>query len=147
MSLMDPLADALTNIRNNELQVNDSCVISPASKLIGQVLSTMQKENYIGNFEYIDDNRAGKFIVELEGNINKCGVIKPRHAVKKDEFEKSLFGAVISTALIEELSFVGSALIFCVGINLVREKTFQVANMLPALLVPVCWDIWKAFFS
>ena len=33
MSLMDPLADALTNIRNNELQVNDSCVISPASKL------------------------------------------------------------------------------------------------------------------
>ena len=54
MSLMDPLADALTNIRNNELQVNGSCVISPASKLIGQVLSTMQKENYIGNFEYVD---------------------------------------------------------------------------------------------
>jgi len=26
-------------------------------------------------------------MVELEGNINKCGVIKPRHAVKKDEFE------------------------------------------------------------
>ena len=25
---------------------------------------------------------------DLEGNINKCGVIKPRHAVKKDEFEK-----------------------------------------------------------
>ena len=47
MSLMDPLADALTNIRNNELQVNDSCVISPASKLIGEVLSTMQKENYM----------------------------------------------------------------------------------------------------
>ena len=84
----DPLADALTNIRNNELQVKDSCVISPASKLIGEVLSTMQKENYIGNFEYIDDNRAGQFKVELEGNINKCGVIKPRHAVKKDEFEK-----------------------------------------------------------
>ena len=88
MSLMDPLADALTNIRNNELQVKDSCVISPASKLIGEVLSTMQKENYLGNFEYIDDNRAGQFKVELEGNINKCGVIKPRHAVKKDEFEK-----------------------------------------------------------
>ena len=61
MTLMDPLADALTNIRNNERQVNDHCTISPASKLIGRVLSTMQKENYIG---------------------------KPRHAVKKDEFEK-----------------------------------------------------------
>ena len=49
-----------------------------------------QKDIYymIGNFEYVDDNRAGKFNVELLGNINKCGVIKPRHAVKKDEFEK-----------------------------------------------------------
>jgi small subunit ribosomal protein S8 len=87
MTLTDPLANALTNIRNNELQVNDSCSISPASKLIGQVLSTMKKENYIGKFEYIDD-KSGKFKVELEGNINRCGVIKPRHAVKKDEFEK-----------------------------------------------------------
>ncbi|MDD2643713.1 MAG: 30S ribosomal protein S8 [Methanobacteriaceae archaeon] len=88
MTLMDPLADALTNLRNNELQVNNHCTISPASKLIGQVLSTMQKENYIDEFEYIDDNKAGKFEVELDGNINQCGVIKPRHAVKKDEFEK-----------------------------------------------------------
>lgn len=88
MTLMDPLADALTNIRNNERQVNDHCTISPASKLIGHVLSTMQKENYIGEFEFIDDNKAGKFEVQLEGNINQCGVIKPRHAVKKDEFEK-----------------------------------------------------------
>ncbi|RAP50776.1 MAG: 30S ribosomal protein S8 [Methanosphaera sp. rholeuAM74] len=87
MTLMDPLADALTNIRNNELQGNDKCVIKPASKLIGYVLSTMQKENYIGNFELIDDGKAGYFDVELEGNINKCGVIKPRHAVKYHEFE------------------------------------------------------------
>ena len=85
---MDPLADALTNIRNNELQGNDKCVIRPASKLIGNILSVMQKENYIGNFELVDDGKAGIFNVELEGNINKCGVIKPRHAVKKDEFEK-----------------------------------------------------------
>lgn len=88
MTLMDPLSDALTNIRNNELQVNSTCTISPASKLIGHVLSVMKKENYISNFEYIDDNKAGKFEVELDGNINHCGVIKPRHAVKKDEFEK-----------------------------------------------------------
>ena len=85
---MDPLADALTNIRNNELQVNSSCTIRPASKLIGHVLSVMKKENYISNFEYVDDEKAGIFQVELDGNINQCGVIKPRHAVKKDEFEK-----------------------------------------------------------
>lgn len=88
MTLMDPLADALTNMRNNELQGNDSCTIKPASKMIGHVLRTMQKEEYIGEFEFVDDGKAGQFIIELEGNINKCGVIKPRHAVKKDEFER-----------------------------------------------------------
>lgn len=55
----------------------------------------------------------------------------------------ALFGAVISNDLIETLSFVGSALIFCVGVNLVREKTFRVANMLPALLIPIVWEIWQ----
>ena len=55
----------------------------------------------------------------------------------------ALFGAVISSTLIEELSFVGSALIFCVGVNLVREKTFRVANMLPALLIPIFWELWN----
>jgi small subunit ribosomal protein S8 len=85
---MDPLANALTNMRNNEMQGNKRCTIKPASKMIGHVLRTMQKEGYIGEFEYVDDGKAGEFIVELEGNINKCGVIKPRHAVKNDEFEK-----------------------------------------------------------
>lgn len=55
----------------------------------------------------------------------------------------ALFGAVISDGLIETLSFVGSALIFCVGVNLVREKTFRVANMLPALLIPILWELWQ----
>ena len=54
-----------------------------------------------------------------------------------------LFGTVVSDALIGELSFVGSALIFCVGVNLVREKTFRVANMLPALLIPIFWELWN----
>ncbi len=53
----------------------------------------------------------------------------------------ALFGSIISDALIAELSFVGSALIFCVGVNLVREKTFRVANMLPALLIPIVVEI------
>ena len=58
----------------------------------------------------------------------------------------ALFGAVISDALIAQLSFVGSALIFCVGVNLVREKTFRVANMLPALLIPILWEVYTILF-
>jgi small subunit ribosomal protein S15Ae len=32
---------------------------------------------YIGEFEYVDDHRAGKIVVELNGRLNKCGVISP----------------------------------------------------------------------
>lgn len=56
----------------------------------------------------------------------------------------ALFGSVISDVLIAELSFVGNALVFCVGVNLVREKTFRVANMLPALLIPMLVELWRA---
>ncbi len=55
----------------------------------------------------------------------------------------ALFGSIISDALIADLSFVGCALIFCVGVNLIREKTFRVANMLPALLVPVIAELFR----
>ena len=59
----------------------------------------------------------------------------------------ALFGAVISDRLIAELSFVGNALVFCVGMNLVREKTFRVANMLPALLIPILAELWRVLFA
>ena len=59
----------------------------------------------------------------------------------------ALFGSIISEALIAQLSFVGNALVFCVGVNLVREKTFRVANMLPALLIPVFVELWNTIFS
>ena len=48
----------------------------------------MQKQGYIGEFEYIDDGRAGKFRVQLLGRINKCGVIKPRFPAKLKNFEE-----------------------------------------------------------
>lgn len=50
-------------------------------------------------------------------------------------------GSFIGDTLISQLSLVGSALIFCVGVNLAFGKRFPVGNMLPALLVPIIWDI------
>lgn len=35
------------------------------------------------------------------------------------------------------LSFIGSVLIFCIGINLVWGKKLNVANMLPAVVLAV----------
>ena len=85
---MDTLANGLTTIINNEMRNKRECVISPASKLLGRVLRIMQLNGYVGEFEFIDDGRTGKFKVQLLGRINKCGAIRPRFSVKVDEFEK-----------------------------------------------------------
>lgn len=86
--LIDPLADALSNMKNNERAGDLECTIKPASKIIGNILKVMKEEGYIQEFEFIDDNRAGKFRVKLLGKINNCGVIRPRFPVGKGEFEK-----------------------------------------------------------
>ncbi|MHA1377745.1 MAG: 30S ribosomal protein S8 [Candidatus Helarchaeota archaeon] len=88
MVLLDPLANALSNIMNNEIIGNESVIVQPASKIIAESLRIMQKSGYIGEFELIDDGRAGKFLIQLLGRINKIGVIKPRFSVKHNEFEK-----------------------------------------------------------
>ena len=54
-------------------------------------------------------------------------------------------GAFLSEAIISDLSFVGNALIFCVGVNIAFGKKFRVGNMLPALIVPVVYHTVMAF--
>jgi len=85
---MDNLANALVNIKNCESAGKTSCIVKPASKLIGNVLKIMQKEGYIGNFEFIEDGKSGMYEIKLKGTINNCKAIKPRYSVKKDEFVK-----------------------------------------------------------
>ena len=87
MTLLDPLSNALSTIVETEKRRKRECIVWPASKLMGQVLRVMQKNGYIGEFEFIDDGRSGKFKIQLLGRINKCGVVKPRYSVKLDKLE------------------------------------------------------------
>lgn len=52
-----------------------------------------------------------------------------------------LFGSFAGEQIISDLSFVGSALIFCVGVNIAFGKKFRVGNLLPALIVAVALDL------
>ena len=56
-------------------------------------------------------------------------------------FAAAAFGSFASEAIINHLSFVGSALIFCVGINVGFGKRINVGNMLPALIIAALWAI------
>jgi len=84
---VDTLANGLTTIMNNEMRNKRECIISPASKLLGRVLRVMQLNGYIGEFEFVEDGRSGKFKIQLLGRINKCGAVKPRFPVRSNEFE------------------------------------------------------------
>lgn len=42
---------------------------------------------YIGEFELIDDHRSGKIVVQLNGRLNKTGVISPRFNVQVTQIE------------------------------------------------------------
>ncbi len=102
MTLLDPLADACSCIKNAEIVCQSSVIINPRSKLIGTVLHILQANGYIGSFESIDDGRQGKFRVQLLGRINKIGVIKPRKPVKikKIEIEEKHFLPAVNFGLI-----------------------------------------------
>lgn len=48
-----------------------------------------------------------------------------------------LIAPVMTEHALSNISYVGSILIFCVGLNLIREEKIRVANMLPAVLLAV----------
>lgn len=48
---------------------------------------------------------------------------------------------IMTEAALSNLSLTGSILIFCVGYNLIHEKTFKPANMLPAIVFAVIWAL------
>merc|ERR1712146_286053 len=91
MVKMSVLNDALKNMVNAEKAGKRQVMLRPISKVLVKFLNVMQKKEYINAFEIIDDARNGKIVVDLNGRLNKCGVISPRFDLKLKNFEKFVY--------------------------------------------------------
>jgi small subunit ribosomal protein S8 len=87
MPATNVLANLFVTLYNNETRRKNECIVLPTSKLGVEVLKTLQKDGYIGEFERIEDKRGGKFKIKLLAKITKCGAISPRFKVKKTEYQ------------------------------------------------------------
>ena len=88
MALNDPLANALSHILNCEKVGKSECLIKDSSKNIKKILELLKSMHYVGDFEEITTSRGSVLKLNLIGAINKCGAIKPRFPVQKENFEK-----------------------------------------------------------
>ena len=82
MSMTDPIADMLTRIRNSQMR-GKSKVVSPASKIRGNVLDVLESEGFIRGYAAIEHGSGKKeFEIELKYYEGEP-VIREIHRVSK----------------------------------------------------------------
>src|SRR3989338_1203787 len=70
MSLSDPIANLLTNIRN-AIQAHQETVDVPASKLAIKILELFKKDGYVEDFRLLKSNAQGTLKVYLKYEKDK----------------------------------------------------------------------------
>ena len=85
MTQLDILSNLMSAIQNAEMVRKKHITIYPASKLAINVLKVLQKHGYIGEIELIEDGKGNRMKIELLGRINRCGAVRPRYSVTKNE--------------------------------------------------------------
>lgn len=88
MSLNDPLANCLSHILNCDKKGKSECILRPNSKMLLSVLEILKENKFIGSYEVTTQAAGGLIKVNLIGNVNGCGVVKPRFSFTKDNYER-----------------------------------------------------------
>jgi len=82
MTLVDPISDMITRIRNAQMRLLSNVKI-PGSKFRERILGVLKKEGYISDYKILSDpNNKGKLHVDLKYN-NGLPVIREINRVSK----------------------------------------------------------------
>jgi small subunit ribosomal protein S8 len=82
MTMVDPIADMLTRIRNGIMASYDKVEI-PCSKMKINIAKILKTEGYIRNYKIIEDNKQGIVVIYLKYNEDKSPVIKGLKRISK----------------------------------------------------------------
>ncbi len=74
MSMVDPISDYLTRIRNAAMARHNKVDI-PASKILRAITQILYEEGYILNYTTLEDNKQGILRIYLKYGENKKSVI------------------------------------------------------------------------
>ena len=88
MSNNDTLASVLSQLDNAVKVGKPSITTSFSSKVIKKVLELMKDFGYIADFEEVEDVKGNFLKINLNGKLNKCGVVKPRFAISINNLER-----------------------------------------------------------
>ncbi|MEM3126908.1 MAG: 30S ribosomal protein S8 [Candidatus Woesearchaeota archaeon] len=86
--LNDPLANMFSKIKNYEKIARKKVEIEKVSNTIKKILDILKDNGYVGEWKQTISERGGVIELNLLGTINDCGVVKPRHAVQINNYEK-----------------------------------------------------------
>jgi small subunit ribosomal protein S8 len=85
--MSDLLADALNKIKVYENTGRAECTVQ-STRLVKNVLATLKSNGYVTEIEEFTEGKFKRLRVTLSNKINDIGVVKPRHAVTVDEYQK-----------------------------------------------------------
>lgn len=83
----DLLADALNKIKVYENTGRAECTVA-STRLVKNVLDTLKGNGYVTGIEEFTDGKFKRLRITLSKKINDIGVVKPRHAVTVDDYQK-----------------------------------------------------------
>ena len=82
MTLVDPIGDMITRIRNAQLRALHSVKI-PSSKFRAKILEVLKQEGYISNYKLLSDSKNKNFLIVDLKYQNGLPVIKEIMRVSK----------------------------------------------------------------